>query len=100
MLVLTRKRDEAIKIGDEIIIKVIHTGKGTVKLGIEAPAHIRVLRAELTEFPAATSMSVMESGEHDDPMFDAPMSATQFLMEFDAEYVADMEDQRLVCTAS
>ena len=28
MLVLTRKRDEAIKIGDEIIIRVIHTGKG------------------------------------------------------------------------
>lgn len=100
MLVLTRKRDEAIKIGNEIIIRVIHTGKGSVKLGIEAPAHIRVLRAELTEFPAASPLSAMDSGEHDDPMLNAPMSATNFLREFDAEYVADLEDQLLVCTAS
>ena len=100
MLVLTRKRDEAIKIGDEIIIKVIHTGKGSVKLGIEAPAHIRVLRGELTEFPSASPMITMDSGKHDDPMFAAPMSATKFLMEFDAEYVSDLEDQLLVCTAS
>ena len=100
MLVLTRKRDEAIKIGDEIIIRVIHTSKGSVKLGIEAPAHIRVLRAELTEFPAASPPSAIDSGEHDDPMLNAPMSATKFLREFDAEYVADLEDQLLVCTAS
>ncbi|MEK6262002.1 MAG: carbon storage regulator [Planctomycetota bacterium] len=100
MLVLTRKRDEAIKIGDEIIIRVIHTGKGSVKLGIEAPAHIRVLRAELTEFPPTSPPSAMDSGERDDPMLNAPMSATKFLMEFDAEYVADLEDQLLVCTAS
>ena len=100
MLVLTRKRDEAIKIGDEIIIRVIHTGKGSVKLGIEAPVHIRVLRAELTEFPATTPTSAMDSGEHDDPMLNAPMIATKFLKEFDAEYVADLEDQLLVCTAS
>jgi len=100
MLVLTRKRDEAIKIGDEIIIRVIHTGKGSVKLGIEAPAHIRVLRAELTEFPASSPLSTVDSVEHDDPMLNAPMSATKFLMEFDAEYVADLEDQLLVCTAS
>ena len=42
----------------------------------------------------------MDSGELDDPMFNATMSATKFLMEFDAEYVADLEDQLLVCTAS
>jgi len=100
MLVLTRKRDEAIKIGDEIIIRVIHTSKGTVKLGIEAPAHIRVLRAELTEFSTASAPSAIDSGEHDDPMLNAPMSATKLLREFDAEYVADLEDQLLVCTAS
>ena len=100
MLVLTRKRDEAIKIGDEIIIKVIQTGRGTVKLGIEAPAHVRVLRGELIEFPATSSSGAMKLAEHDDPMFTAPMSATTFLKEFDAEYVGDLEDQLLVCTAS
>ncbi len=50
MLVLTRKVSEEIKIGNDIVIKVIQTGKGTIKLGIEAPRHIRVLRGELTPF--------------------------------------------------
>ena len=49
MLVLTRKAAETIRIGDDIVIKVIKTGTGSVKIGIEAPAHIRVLRGELIE---------------------------------------------------
>jgi carbon storage regulator len=49
MLVLTRKQSEMIQIGDDIVIKVIRTGKSTVKIGIDAPAHVRVLRAELCE---------------------------------------------------
>ncbi len=49
MLVLTRKRSEMIQIGDDIVIKVIKTAQGTVKLGIEAPAHVRVMRAELLD---------------------------------------------------
>ncbi len=47
MLVLTRKAAETIRIGDDIVIKVIKTAKGTVKIGIEAPANIRVMRGEL-----------------------------------------------------
>lgn len=54
MLVLTRKRSEVIRIGDNVVIKVIRTGKGSVKLGIEAPADVRVLRGELCEHPAAS----------------------------------------------
>jgi len=49
MLVLTRKPAETIHIGEGIVIKVIKTGKGTVKIGIEAPAHVRVMRGELME---------------------------------------------------
>jgi carbon storage regulator len=49
MLVLTRKPAETIHIGEGIVIKVIKTGKGTVKIGIEAPAHVRVMRGELLE---------------------------------------------------
>jgi carbon storage regulator len=48
MLVLTRKQDEMIQIGDNIVIKVIATGRGKVKLGIEAPSNVRVLRGELS----------------------------------------------------
>lgn len=47
MLVLTRKPAETIRIGEDIVIKVIKTGKGTVKIGIEAPANVRVMRGEL-----------------------------------------------------
>lgn len=49
MLVLTRKPAETIRIGDDIVIKVIKTGKGTVRIGIEAPANVRVMRGELVE---------------------------------------------------
>ena len=47
MLVLTRKKMETIRIGEDITIQVIQTGRGRVKLGIQAPAHLRVLRGEL-----------------------------------------------------
>lgn len=49
MLVLTRKAAETIRIGDNIVIKVIKTGPGCVKIGIEAPANVRILRGELIE---------------------------------------------------
>ena len=49
MLVLTRKPAETIRIGDDVVIKVIKSSKGTVKIGIEAPGHVRVMRGELLE---------------------------------------------------
>lgn len=49
MLVLTRKSGDTIQIGDSIVIKVISISRGKVRLGIDAPAHIRVLRGELAE---------------------------------------------------
>lgn len=47
MLVLTRKINEAIHIGENIVLKVVQIRKSTVKLGIEAPIENRVLRAEI-----------------------------------------------------
>jgi carbon storage regulator len=49
MLVLTRKSDEAIKIGDDITITVIEIKGNQVRLGIDAPLDIRVYRKELYE---------------------------------------------------
>ena len=40
MLVLTRKQGERIQIGDGIVIKVIKSGKNSVKIGIEAPKEV------------------------------------------------------------
>jgi carbon storage regulator len=75
MLVLTRKRSEMIQIGDSIVIKVIQTGRGAVKIGIEAPSEIRVLRAEL-----CSEFHELDRGTELSP----PMTADRFLAEFDA----------------
>ena len=48
MLILTRKRDGVIQIGEDVFIRVMQTGRGSVKIGIEAPPHVRILRGELT----------------------------------------------------
>jgi carbon storage regulator len=46
-LVFTRKRDEAIIIGDGIEIRVLRTGRDGVKLGVTAPAAVAVHRREI-----------------------------------------------------
>ena len=47
MLILTRKIGESILIGDNITIKVVETGKNSVRIGIDAPRDITVLRQEV-----------------------------------------------------
>ncbi|NOX21370.1 MAG: carbon storage regulator CsrA [Nitrospirae bacterium] len=47
MLVLTRRSDEAIRLGDDIIIKIIEIKGGQVRIGIEAPKGVRIYREEL-----------------------------------------------------
>jgi carbon storage regulator len=62
MLVLTRKYQEKIRIGDNITITVLRTKGKAVRLGIEAPTNVPVIRGELsfeheseeTAEPAAT----------------------------------------------
>ncbi len=49
MLVLSRKLDESIVIGDGIVVKVISVDKGVVKLGIDAPKNLSIVRSELLE---------------------------------------------------
>jgi len=47
MLVFTRKRDEAIVIGDGIEIRVLRTGRDGVKIGVTAPPSVAVHRREI-----------------------------------------------------
>lgn len=49
MLVLARKIDESIQLGDDIVVKVISIDKGVVKLGIDAPKKVNIIRSELLE---------------------------------------------------
>ncbi|MDF1744794.1 MAG: carbon storage regulator [Gimesia sp.] len=61
MLVLTRKLAEGICIGDEILVKVIRTGKGSVKIGIDAPDHMRITREEIFEEESEPVMKAQET---------------------------------------
>ncbi len=47
MLVLTRKEDESIMIGDNIEVKVLDLKESQVKLGIVAPKSVAVHRREV-----------------------------------------------------
>jgi carbon storage regulator len=49
MLVLSRKKSQRILIGDNIAVTVVQIGKGTVRIGIEAPQDVNVIREELLE---------------------------------------------------
>jgi carbon storage regulator len=49
MLVLTRKSDERITIGDDVVVSVLEIKGSQVKLGIDAPKGIAVHRSEIYE---------------------------------------------------
>lgn len=49
MLVLTRKKDEGIVIGDNIEISIVKIEDGSVKIAINAPKEVSILRKELIE---------------------------------------------------
>ncbi|TWT41316.1 carbon storage regulator [Botrimarina hoheduenensis] len=47
MLVLSRRTDELIRIGDHILLRVLGVKGSVVRLGIDAPADLPILRGEL-----------------------------------------------------
>lgn len=68
MLVLTRKKGQAIKIGDDIVVRVTevrgHGAKALVKIGIEAPAGTKILREEVFQ-EVADEMALASGGTFD-----------------------------------
>lgn len=49
MLVLTRKVGEKLRIDDDIIVHIIEVNRGNVRIGIEAPGHVSIMRFEVYE---------------------------------------------------
>lgn len=49
MLVLSRKKSEVILIGDTIRIMVVRIGPNSVRIGVECPKDMHIVRAELIE---------------------------------------------------
>jgi carbon storage regulator CsrA len=66
MLVLTRKVNEEILIGDNIRIKIVDIGAGRIRIGVSAPRDVTVLRDEVIrdfDRPAIESAAVPASVE-------------------------------------
>ena len=76
MLVLTRKADEQILIGDDIKITLVRVRGNSVRIGIDAPKHIRVVRGELAARDASqTSAPIVEREE----VFARPEAQLQYI---------------------
>ena len=59
MLVLSRRENERIRLGDSIVVTVVRLSGDKVRLGIEAPADVVVLRDELQ--PHSTTAAAEQS---------------------------------------
>jgi len=57
MLVLSRRESERIRVGESIVVTVVRLGGDKVRLGIEAPADMLVLRDELESHECLTEAS-------------------------------------------
>ena len=57
MLVLSRRESERIKLGDSIVVTVVRVAGDRVRLGIEAPPDLLVLREELEVNKPAGSLA-------------------------------------------
>lgn len=65
MLVLTRKQNESIQIGDEIVVTVLAVHGDQVKLGIQAPKHIDIYRKEVyVSIQQANKQAADQTMEH------------------------------------
>lgn len=61
MLVLSRKESETICLGDNIKITVVRVNKDRVRIGIDAPSDVHVLRGELANREYEIPMTSFES---------------------------------------
>ncbi len=63
MLVLSRQVHEQIQIGDDITITVVRLSRNAVRLGIEAPKEMTVLRTELDKLEPEARESALATTE-------------------------------------
>lgn len=75
MLVLTRKTTETIRIGNDVTITILRVKGQTVRVGIEAPRDVRVVRGELP-----TKDGDNETADEDEPTEKVEMPATDTLV--------------------
>jgi carbon storage regulator CsrA len=78
MLVLTRKLQEQIQIGDNITVSILRVKGNSVRIGIQAPRDVRVVRQELSASAAAFPTASAELAARHAVVATEPESATEF----------------------
>jgi carbon storage regulator len=61
MLVLSRKESQRIRLGDSIVITIVKISGDKVRVGIDAPANVLVLRDELEVYEAPANGAAVEA---------------------------------------
>jgi carbon storage regulator CsrA len=74
MLVLTRKTDEEILIGDNIKITLVRVRGNSVRIGIEAPRDIRIVRGELDSLDSKYATEVEAELDDREQVFAHPQT--------------------------
>jgi carbon storage regulator CsrA len=98
MLVLTRKYQEKIRIGDNITITVLRTKGKAVRLGIEAPSDVPVIRGELsfeTSDEAEDDSAEMVAAEMNGSVRPAPRPAVAQTWETESPHQPQVELKRM-----
>ncbi len=72
VLVVSRKIGQRIHIGDQITITVVKVGSGGVRLGIEAPPEMSVIREELAEKLREAEQRILELAKQSPVETDSP----------------------------
>jgi carbon storage regulator len=63
VLILSRKIGESILLDDKVSITVMEVSKGVVKLGIDAPKEMLILRKELEEIVKDTNIKAADMSD-------------------------------------
>lgn len=70
MLILSRKINEKIKIGDSITLSIIEIKADQVKIGIDAPKEVKVFRQEVFNAIQNENIAAASSAESIENLFD------------------------------
>lgn len=79
MLILSRKIDEKIKIGDDITITLIDVHGDQVKIGVEAPKNVKVFRQEVFDAIQTENKAAVVEGKESENTLSAVKAISKLL---------------------
>lgn len=65
MLVVSRKISESVRVGDDVLITVVRCRGGKVRIGIDAPQNMKIMRTELIAETVPGAEPVGSAGRND-----------------------------------